>query len=134
MRAPASGFTLVESAIVCAVVVVLASVVLPSYHSHELRVARLDAVQALTQLQMAQEKLRSATGLYAFDLGALQGVPAISAQGRYALAVANTGPDAYRATASARGAQLDDHECATITLEVSQGFAQAGPTPACWGH
>jgi type IV pilus assembly protein PilE len=133
-RAPASGYTLVETAIVCAVVVVFAAVALPSYRGHELRTARLDAVQALTQVQLAQEKLRAATGLYAFDIGALRGVRAISAQGRYAVAVTRTGPDSYRATASAIGVQTQDRGCATLTLEVAQGFTQTGPTAACWGR
>ena len=42
------------------------------------------------------------------------------------------GGEAYRATAMAQGAQARDTACATLTLEVRQGFAQTGPDAVCW--
>ncbi len=132
MAVRSTGFTLVECVIVCAVAGVLAAVALPSYHQHRLRVGRLDAVQALTKVQMAQEQRRGAIGLYAADLASLGGVAATSEQGLYRISVESTGPDSYRASATAQGAQAADSDCATITLGVSLGFPQAGPSPACW--
>lgn len=128
------GFTLVECAVVCVVAGLLAAVALPSYQGQARRAARMDAVQALTRLQIEQEKYRSLHGLYAVDLHVLRGVMPVSDQGRYTLSVALTGPDAYRASALARGGQAQDRECATITLDVSQGFATAGPGPQCWNR
>ena len=58
----------------------------------------------------------------------------VSDQGRYTLALEMTGPDAYRATAAARGAQAQDSGCTAITLEVKLGFAQIGPGPLCWNR
>ena len=130
--AAAAGFTLVESMIVCAVVAVLATLAWPSFRGHDFRAGRLDAVEALTRVQQAQEQHRSAHGLYAGELGALLGTSARSPQGRYAISLALDGPEAYRATASALGAQAQDPGCATITLQVKQGFAQTGPHSGCW--
>jgi type IV pilus assembly protein PilE len=133
-RRPQRGFTLVECAIVCAVAAILAAVALPSFRSQALRSARIDAVESLLKIQMAQEQYRAQSGLYAGELGALRGVSAQSTQGRYTLGLALTGPDSFVATASARGTQAQDNDCTQITLEVSQGFAHAGPTAACWNR
>lgn len=128
------GFTLVEVCVACAIALLLAMVALPSFQGEALRAARLDAVQALTRLQMAQEQYRSAHGLYATELGALRGVMPVSDQGRYTLVVAQTGPESYRATAQARGSQARDTACPALTLDVAQGFAQPGPTAQCWNR
>lgn len=130
--AAAAGFTLVECLMVCLVVAILAAVAWPSFRGHDFRAGRLDAVDALTRVQMAQEQHRSAHGLYAGELGALLGASARSPQGRYAISLALSGPEAYRATASALGTQAQDPGCATITLQVKLGFAQTGPHAGCW--
>ena len=129
---PAAGFTLVECVMVCAVVAILATLAWPSFRGYDFRAGRLDAVDALTRVQVAQEKYRSAHGLYAGELGAVLGTSARSPQGRYAVSVALDGPEAYRATASALGVQAQDPGCASITLQVRQGFAQTGPHSGCW--
>lgn len=130
----ARGFTLVEVCVACAIAVLLAMVALPSFQGGALRASRLDAVQALTRLQLAQEQYRAAHGLYATELSALRGVTPVSDQGRYTLAVAQTGPESYRATAQARGSQSRDTACPALTLDVAQGWASAGPTPQCWNR
>ena len=130
--ARAAGFTLLETLMVCAMAAVLAAVSWPSFRSQDLRAGRVDAVAALTRVQMAQEQHRSAHGLYASELGALLGTSARSPQGRYAISVVLDGPEAYRATASALGAQAQDTGCATLTMQVRQGFAQTGPHSGCW--
>ncbi len=113
---------------------VLATVAWPSLRGYGLRTARLDAVQALTRLQTVQEQYRSLHGLYAAELSVLQGVAPVSDQGRYTLALERTGPESYRATALARGAQTNDRECGALTLDVQLGFATAGPGPQCWNR
>ena len=134
MAPPSSlkGFTLVVAAIVCAVLAVLAAVTLPQLRGHDYRAGRLDGVLALTRVQQAQEQYRSAHGLYAGELSALLGTAAQSPQGRYGIRLAVDGGDAYVATATAQGAQAADAACSTLTLNVRQGFAQAGPQPGCW--
>ncbi|MBL8307354.1 MAG: prepilin-type N-terminal cleavage/methylation domain-containing protein [Rubrivivax sp.] len=128
------GFTLVELMVACVIVVLLAATAVPSMRGDALRAARSDGVQALTRLQAAQERYRTAHGLYAVDLGTLGGVALVSEQGRYALHVENTGPESYTATALARGAQARDTACLALTLEVHQGFARPGPNPQCWNR
>jgi len=132
--APSRGFTLVECVVALAIVALLATVALPSFQGEALRTARLDAVQALTRLQLAQEQYRAANGLYTTELSALRGVMAVSDQGRYTLAVSLTGPESYRATAMARGAQSRDTSCPSLTLDVAQGWAQPGPSAQCWNR
>ena len=128
------GFTLVECLIVLALVAVLAGLAVPGFQEQSLRMARLDAVQALNRLQLEQEKHRSLHGLYADELSALQGVGVGSPQGRYVLALQLRGADGYGASATAQGAQTRDRDCPALTLEVQQGFARRGPSVACWNR
>ena len=130
---PAShGFPLIEVLLVCTLVAVLAAVALPSFKQRSLRVGRLDAVAALMKLQATQEQYRSLHGMYADELSALQGAAPLSAQGLYAIAIERLGPDAFVATASARGRQAEDRACQQITLRVNQGFPSEGPAQDCW--
>jgi type IV pilus assembly protein PilE len=131
---PAAGFTLVELAVVCAMVGVLAAVALPSYQNQLLRSGRADGVDALTRLQLAQAQHHAAHGMYATELSALRGVPQPdSSQGLYQLAVAGGG-DGYRATAAAQGRQRKDSECSVLSVEVARGFTHLGPSARCWNR
>jgi type IV pilus assembly protein PilE len=136
MRLPrpsaAAGFTLVETLIACTMAAVLMTLAVPAFRGHDLRAGRLDAVEALTRVQQAQEKFRSAHGLYAGDLGGLMGTNGRSPQGRYAIAVAPSGPMSYVATATAQGPQARDPGCERLTLVVNEGFATLGPNAGCW--
>jgi type IV pilus assembly protein PilE len=128
------GFTLVELLAALALAVLLLTLGLGSWQGQNLRVGRLDAIEALTRVQQAQEQHRNAHGLYASDIGALQGAAPISPQGRYTIALDIVGGEAYRATAVAQGVQAEDRACARLTLEVRQGFAQPGPAAGCWNR
>ncbi|CAD5373626.1 Type IV pilus biogenesis protein PilE [Rubrivivax sp. A210] len=128
----ARGFSLIELMVVAAIAVVLGAVALPSWQSSHLRSGRLDGVQALMKLQAAQEQHRSLHGLYASDLSALRGVSTASLQGQYGVSLELTGPEAYLARATARGAQAADTACRELTLSVRQGFPTEGPAPECW--
>jgi type IV pilus assembly protein PilE len=122
------GFSLAECLVACAVV--------------GLRAGRLDAVDALTRLQVAQEQHRAAHGRYATQLQALVGTAAHSRQGLYTLALAanvtneyaSGGGEAYAAVATAQGSQSRDTACAALTLSVQHGFAEAGPSVRCWNR
>jgi type IV pilus assembly protein PilE len=132
-RAP-RGFTLVELLAALALAVLLLTLGLGSWQGQHLRAGRLDAIEALTRVQQAQEQHRNAHGLYASDIGALQGAAPTSPRGRYAIALDIVGGEAYRATAVAQGVQAKDRACARLTLEVRQGFAQPGPGAGCWNR
>ena len=131
-HAAGRGFTLVDVLIVCTIVAVLAAVALPAYQQRTLRSGRLDGVAALMKVQSTQEQYRSLHGMYANELSVLRGAAPISAQGRYAVTLERMGPDAFLATATARGAQADDKACQQLTLRVNLGFPTEGPAPDCW--
>lgn len=128
------GFTLVELLVAVALAALVVTLGLGSWQGQNLRIGRIDAVEALTRVQLAQEQYRSAHGLYAADLSALHGTAPTSPQGRYAIAIDIVGGEAYRATAQALGEQARDSGCAVLTLEVRQGFAQPGPHVGCWNR
>lgn len=127
------GFTLVELLVVLAATALLLGVALPGYRSQLQRAGRADGVHALTALQAAQERFRAAHGLYADRLAALA-VPESSLQGRWRIALEAAGVEAYRARATALGAQAADGACAVLTLEVDAGFARSGPDARCWNR
>lgn len=132
LRPGLRGFTLLECVVVALVVAVLSSIAWPSFRRHELQAGRLDAVQALSRLQAAQERYRSAHGLYAPDLSVLSGASAQSPQGRYTIHLVPDGAEGYLARAQALGQQVQDRPCAALTLQVKHGFAQQGPEASCW--
>ncbi len=134
MKRQPRGFTLVEVMTVCALAGVLTTLALPAWNQQQLRAARIDAVDALTRLQAAQESYRGLHGLYSTELPALRGTGPISPQGRYAIELASSGADGYRAVARARGPQAADRDCAELSLSVTRGFASNGPNPACWNQ
>lgn len=135
LRRRGAGFTLVEVASVCAVAGVLAGLAVPSYLAQLQRARRSDAVAALTRLQAAQERMRSHHGLYSGDFGALQ-LAAVSSEQLYGLAIEITGPESYRASATALpgGAQAGDHECVQLQIDVKNGFVETGPSQRCWNR
>lgn len=130
----ARGFTLVEAAIVCAISGVLVTVAWPAFRPALVEASRADAVQALTQLQLAQARHHAQHGLYAYDTRALAHVPATSPQGLYDVAVEMASGDSYSASATARPGtrQANDPACTRLTVDVRQGFASLGPNPRCW--
>ena len=127
-----AGFTLIELMVACTLVALLATLAWPSFRGHDFRIGRLDAVESLTRIQLEQEKYRQAHGLYAAELSALKCLSTHTVQGRYLLNLRLDGPEAYLASAQATGAQAQDPGCATITMQVRQGFAQLGPHAGCW--
>lgn len=134
-RMPRRGFTLPEVLVALAVAVLLAAMAWPAYRGQMLRAGRSEGIEALQRLQLAQERHRETFGRYALELRTL-GAAAHTQGGRYLIAVAETGAQSYRATASivARGPQGDDAACAALTLEVREGFATLGPDGKCWNR
>lgn len=64
------GFTLVELMVVVAIVGILAAVALPSYRTHVVRAARVEAQTELLELAGMQEKIFLNSNNYAFSVTA----------------------------------------------------------------
>ena len=129
------GFTLVELMTALAVVAVLLGLGVPAWQSHVRRAGRADAVQALVQLQLAQERHRTTFGRYAAALAEV-GAAERSPQGQYRIELQTAGAESYlaRAVAQAESRQAGDGDCRTLTLDVRQGFASTGPDGRCWNR
>jgi type IV pilus assembly protein PilE len=120
------GLTLIEMMMVVAIIAIIAAMVLPTYQQSVRTSRRADAVLALQQIQVAQERLRAECTSYAAELAAARfcnpgpGIPpgtppihtlaflnrgpngtGISDDGFYTLALSNVTAAGYTATASA---------------------------------
>ena len=143
LRRRAAGFTLIETLAAVSIAGVLASIAYPTFEAPIQKARRTDALVALMQLQMAEERWRSNHRGYATleELGAAS----TSANRYYALQVVSADEDGFALRATAAGPQARDQACRYLTLSVSgSNIVQAsGPTmeatnPAaanrrCWG-
>lgn len=128
------GFTLIEVCLALAVLGILAAVAWPSQQAQLQRARRMDAISALTRLQMAQEQYRLRHGRYSAELNGL--AASRSPEGLYQLAVADAAADTVTLIARARadGPQQSDRDCRELTLHLNQGLADAGPHGRCWNR
>lgn len=69
-RSNLKGFTLIEMMIVVAIVGILAAVAIPSYRSHIVKAARVEAQTELLELAALQEKIFLNSNSYAFSVTA----------------------------------------------------------------
>jgi type IV pilus assembly protein PilE len=134
------GFTLLELLVVLVLVSVLAALALPSLRQQSMRVHRSEAMTALLQLQLAEEKYYLRHGAYTGNLFSAPpaglGLPA-SVSGRYLLSVA-LAADAQSfiasATPAASGGQEADRECLAFSIDARGRRAVSGTRNAsyCW--
>jgi type IV pilus assembly protein PilE len=116
-RAAAAGFTLIETMVAMSIAGVLASIAYPSFEAPVQKARRSDALVALMQLQMAEERWRSNSGRYA-TLAQL-GAAATSPGKYYGLQVVSADEDGFVLQASATGAQARDSACRFMKLSVT---------------
>lgn len=143
LRTDSRGFTLIEIMVVVAIVAIIASIALPSYQQSVRKSRRADAVLALQQIQVEQEKLRAECTSYAAALAAARvcdtATPAnnrlalatTSSDGYYTLALSGTSATGYTATATATGSQADDAGCPSLVLQVA-GLTLTRTPAQCW--
>jgi type IV pilus assembly protein PilE len=132
--AASRGFSLIECMVTCGLVALLCTLAITASRHYTLRAGRLDAVDALTRIQLAQEQHRALHGMYSADLGTLRNASAQSRQGRYSLQLQRTAGESYTAIATALGPQRQDGPCPALTLAVDHGYPQAGPNAGCWNR
>jgi type IV pilus assembly protein PilE len=103
----ARGFTLIETLVTVAIAGVLSSVAYPSLEGQVLRARRTDALVALLQAQLAEERYRANNASYGSLAEA--GLRATSSAGYYTVQVASAGTDGYALLASANARQARRH-------------------------
>lgn len=136
---PHGGFTLIELMIAVAIVAILVSIALPTYQSSIRKSRRADAVSALQQIQVEQEKLRANCTTYAATLtgtvacGVLGYPSSTSPDGYYSLALSAVSATGFTATATAvaGGSQANDTGCTSMALTVS-GLSLTKTPTTCW--
>ncbi len=129
-----NGFTLIEAMITVLIIAIVAIVAVFSYADKVKRGRRMDAVNAILSISLAEERYRSNNTSYGTLAQAWGGVSA-SQEGYYTLAISNVTATGYTITATGTGTQTSDSEngtsCATLTLSVSNGTVTRSPA-ACW--
>jgi len=118
-RRATRGFTLIESLVTLAVAGVLSSIAYPSVEGQVQRARRSDALVALLQAQLAEERHRANNAVYGSlaDLGLRDTSPA----GHYRLQAAPNGSGGYELVAGALAAQARDTRCRYLRLSLVDG-------------
>ena len=136
VRSDSGGMTLIELMVVVVLIAVLASIAVPGYRQHLLRTHRTEAKRALLDISAAQERFYLQNDSYAGPSGlttsppAGLGIPAVTENGHYAVAITDGDANAFSATATAQGGQADDTRCATFAID--QAGERTATSAGCW--
>jgi type IV pilus assembly protein PilE len=130
-RPPVDGFSLIELLTTLAIVAILATVTVPSFTGFVAKSRRSDAVAALLQVQLAQERWRAEHLSYTADLSALGSTSSKSPDGYYRLRV-QADAAGFFVTAEPVGVQQAD-SCGTFALDESgPHYAEGFADRTCW--
>ena len=134
------GFTLIELMVVIAIVAILAAIAVPAFTGQVRKSRRSDAMQALSDLQLKEERYRASNATYG-SIPAVGG-SATSQNAFYALTYSTpatlapctcSAATCYALTGTAQGAQASDTACASMVLTNRCGSISKTPTTdRCW--
>ena len=128
------GMTLIELLVSLIIVGILAATGMMLYQDHVYRARRIDAIQTLLAIQMAEENYRTNNAQYGSLVQVWNGV-STTTNGYYSLSISSTSATAYTLTATALSTQANDTEsgtaCDSLVLSMSSGTETKTPS-ACW--
>jgi type IV pilus assembly protein PilE len=131
-RSRVRGFSLIELVITLAIVAILATITVPSFNGLLAKSRRSDAISALLQIQLAQERRRADSFSYTADLAVLGWDPPESKQGYYRLHVDHAGTNGFLVTAQPTGVQQHDG-CGVFAVdENGPAFHDSFADRDCW--
>jgi len=112
-----AGFTLIETLVTVGIAAVLSSIAYPSLEGQVLRARRADALVALLEAQLAQERFRAGNASYGTLAEA--GLRPTSPAGHYRIDVVANSAFGYEVLAGAVAAQARDARCRYLRLAVN---------------
>jgi len=112
-----AGFTLIETMVTVGIAGVLSSVAYPSLEGQVMRARRSDALVALMQAQLAQERFRANNAGYGSAADA--GVRPTSPAGHYRVDVVSTGATGFELLATAVSGQARDARCRYLRITLA---------------
>lgn len=128
------GFTLIETMIAIAILAVVILIAIPSYTSYIRKGRRIDAINSLLSISLAQERYRSINTTYG-TLAQVWGGVTTSSEGYYTLSISNNTASAYTISATAVGDQANDAvngvSCTPLQITASSGTITKSPA-SCW--
>jgi type IV pilus assembly protein PilE len=138
------GFTLLELMIVVAVIAILATIAVNSYTEQVRRGKRAEAKQALSDLQLREEKYRADNPKYG-TIDQLTGSSAATtgynnALKYYTISIddASLTGSYYKITATRKGDLVNDPKCGNFTMEYKDNAynkdVTSGDKAYCWGR
>lgn len=135
-----AGFTLLELMIVVAVIAILAIIALPSFVEQIRKGKRAEAVQAIGDIQLRQERYRADNPSYA-TMDQLTGSAAATtaynnALNNYNVSVTTPTATGYTITATRKNDLANDPRCGNFTMTMTAGTAtkgmSSGDVAYCW--
>lgn len=130
------GFTLVELMIVVLVISVLAMIAIPSYKSYITRVTRTKATRALMDLAGREERYYYGNNRYAATLSSVgynsPYVESNTDSRYYTVSIPSATSTDYTLQAAPAGAQVNDAQCGTLTLNRAGVKDSTTHDARCW--
>lgn len=128
------GFTFIEMIVCIAIASILTIISVSVYTSQIRKSRRIDAINSLLSMSLAEERYRSNNTSYG-TLAQVWGGVTTSLGGYYTLAISNVASTSYTITATAVGDQANDTAngtaCSPLTLVYSSGSFTKTPA-TCW--
>lgn len=129
-----SGFSLIEMMITILIISIVTVAGIYLFTDQVQRGRRIDAINALLSISLAEERYRSNNTTYG-TLAQVWGGVTTSSEGFYTLAISGVSATGYTITATPTGSQASDAEngtsCSPLTLTVSSGTITKSPA-VCW--